>query len=94
MTVTDPLTGLGRSRCTPGTPATLAPGATIHCTATYTVTQADVDAGSIVNSATMNGLEPDGSPRSVTDGASVTATQTASVSLTKTASPDEWRGGR
>ena len=51
------MTGLSAITCTPAVPATLAPAATISCTATYTVTQADVDAGSIVNTASVNGLQ-------------------------------------
>ena len=54
VSVTDPMTGLSAIGCTPTAPATLAPGADIGCTATYTVTQADVDAGSIANTATVH----------------------------------------
>src|SRR5262249_26244264 len=35
--------------CAPAIPATLAPGASQVCTATHTVTQSDIDAGSYVN---------------------------------------------
>ena len=39
----------------PATPTSLAPGDTITCTATYTVTQADIDAGSVTNVASASG---------------------------------------
>ena len=43
VTVTDPgVTGLS---CTPANGSPLAPGGTMTCTATHTVTQADLDAG-------------------------------------------------
>ncbi len=41
---------------------TLAPGASTTCSATYTVTQADLDNGSVVDTATAHGTPPGGSP--------------------------------
>ncbi|MDH5833569.1 DUF7507 domain-containing protein [Luteimonas kalidii] len=56
ITVTDPLPGLGPVACTPAAPFDLAPGASAQCTAEYTVTQADLDAGAdIVNTASADG---------------------------------------
>ena len=87
VTVTDPMTGLSAIGCTPA-PRRRSPAATsMTCTATYTVTQADVDAGSIVNTATVDGLDPADNPVTDSDGATVQADQVESLAFTKTASP-------
>ena len=39
-------------------PPSLAPGASETCTGSYTVTQADVDTGSVTNTATASGTNP------------------------------------
>ena len=59
--------------------ATLAPGASITCTASYTITQADIDAGSVVNVASAT----NGSVTSPVDTATVTAAQAASLRVEK-----------
>jgi uncharacterized repeat protein (TIGR01451 family) len=52
VTVTDPnATDLG---CTPANGSTLAPGESLICTASHTVTQADIDAGSFYNQACVD----------------------------------------
>jgi uncharacterized repeat protein (TIGR01451 family) len=53
VTVTDPK--VGTVTC-PATAARLAQGKSVECTGTYTVTQADLDAGRITNTATASGL--------------------------------------
>jgi uncharacterized repeat protein (TIGR01451 family) len=65
----------------------LAPGIARTCTATYTSTQADVDAGSIVNTATATGTPPTGPNVSQQDMATVQAVPDPAISLTKTATP-------
>ncbi len=70
---------------------TLAPTESTLCTATYTLTQDDVNAGVVDNTATAFGNPPGGDPASTIDDASATdstttpITQTPSIALDKTA---------
>ncbi len=67
---------------------TLAPGAATTCTATYTLTQADIDSGGVTNTAIGGGTPPGGGvtetpPSTVT----VDAPEDPSLTVTKTAAP-------
>ncbi len=86
VVVTDTMAGLSALNCTQ--PITLAPGASNTCTATYVVTQSDLDAGQIVNSALVSVTSPvtPTSPITTTSGVTVTATQTPSLQMVKLAS--------
>jgi uncharacterized repeat protein (TIGR01451 family) len=86
VTVTDPLPGLSTVSC-PDT--TLAPSASMTCMASYTLTQADLDAGVIPNTATASGVPPAGPAVTDQDSAAVVTSQAARVDLAKTATgPD------
>ena len=65
VSVADPK--VGAVSCPAGS---LAPGASRTCTASYTLTQADVNAGTVVNTATATGTPPTGPP--VTDDDTIT----------------------
>ncbi len=67
-----------------GASGTLQPGASIRATATYTLTQDDVNAGSVVNLATATGTPPTGTSVSGTDSATVDITRAPALTLTKT----------
>ncbi|MET3564613.1 putative repeat protein (TIGR01451 family) [Leifsonia sp. 563] len=72
-------------------PGLLAPGAQVTCTATYTVTQADVDHGSITDRATASGLPPatpadPTPPRTVSPESTLSIPSPATSSLTVTKS--------
>ncbi|MCP4209840.1 MAG: hypothetical protein GY764_00025, partial [Halieaceae bacterium] len=68
LSVTDPHSGLGAITCAPiAQGGTLIPGATTTCTASYTVTQADVNAGQIDNTGTAAGEAPGGDPNDPND---------------------------
>jgi uncharacterized repeat protein (TIGR01451 family) len=63
VVINDPLPGLSALTYTwPGTPATLLPGEVVTATATYAITQADIDAGHVANSAMTTGSPPTGPP--------------------------------
>ncbi|MCL2316033.1 MAG: hypothetical protein FWC46_02960, partial [Actinomycetia bacterium] len=68
---------------------TLAPFASTTCTATYVVTQADIDAGATLeNHATATGVGPMNQPAASDDAwATVDVTQSGKLTLTKSADP-------
>ena len=80
--VTDPLPGLSAVICPLGT---LAPGASETCTATYTTTQADVNAGGVTNTGTASGRPPTGPPVIASDTLTVPAVQTPAIGIEKSA---------
>jgi uncharacterized repeat protein (TIGR01451 family) len=83
VTVTDPLPGLSALTCQEPLPATLDVDESMTCTATLTITQAHLDAGSIPNLATASGQPPAGPPVTDTSTVTVPGTQTPAISLLK-----------
>jgi uncharacterized repeat protein (TIGR01451 family) len=81
VTVSDPnVSGL---TCSPATPvANLAPGASITCTATHTITQADIDAGSYANTACVD--DGAGGAAQACDTETVTGGQNPALTIDKT----------
>lgn len=59
---------------------TLDPGRSMRCTASFTITQEDVDRGSVTNAAIVTGLDPTDKPE--TDEAEATATVPGLVPVT------------
>ncbi|PCE14656.1 hypothetical protein AUC47_16260, partial [Microbacterium sp. SZ1] len=90
ITLDDPMPGLSAPEISwPGTPEVLAPGQTATAVADYTITQTDVDAGSIANAATASGSSRGGP---VTSPAGIETVDTqgiqASIVVTKNAALD------
>jgi len=77
---------LDMSTCQP-LAVSLPAGETVWCEATYSVTQADINAGVITNTATAFGTPPNMAEISAEDVAQVSATRTPALTLTKTANP-------
>ena len=67
--------------------ASLAPGASLTCTASYTITQADLDAGSVTNIATGHGVFGLSTVDSNQDSETVTAIQNPALTLLQTPTP-------
>lgn len=91
LTVSDPMAGLSSINCGGNSPdiSTLAAGASVACTATYTTTQADLDAGAISNTGTVASVPGanGASHYSATASLTIPALQVPQLSLIKTASP-------
>ena len=80
VTVNDPLiSGAGGSVTCPAGP--LAPGALVSCTGSYAVTQADIDAGGVTNTATA----ASGATASAPDAVTVPSRRTPALETVKTA---------
>jgi len=85
VTITDGMSGLSSLSCDQTIPANdFAPNEVLTCTATYVVTQADVDAGSIVNNATVSGTAPDGSSTNDSDDETVSGVPNPQIEAVKT----------
>jgi hypothetical protein len=74
-------TGSGTAPTVTCPPTLLHPAGTVTCTAEYTLTQADVDAGSVANTATATATAPSG----IT--APVSASSSATVTIARRTSP-------
>ena len=75
LSVTDPMPGLSAVNC--GGTTSLAPLASVTCTATYTTTAGDVSNGSIANTGTATGTDQDGNPVGATSSVSIPYVATA-----------------
>jgi len=75
--------------CVPEQPAELSPGAELVCQASYSVTQADVDAGEFINEATVDAVDPNATPVSDDDDATADGPDAApAIELDKQADND------
>ncbi len=91
VTVSDPLPGLSAITCGTATNGSivLLPGASVSCTATYQLTQADIDAGQVLNTGVVTAERPGGNPNDPadnvgdTDPAVVDVPQRAGITIAK-----------
>ncbi|WP_373396570.1 hypothetical protein V8V91_17690 [Algoriphagus halophilus] len=68
----------------------MAPGENQVFTATYTITQSDMDAGQVDNTATATGNDPDDVEVSDTDSETITVVKDASIEIVKSATPSTY----
>ncbi|HKJ39886.1 MAG TPA: sortase, partial [Anaerolineales bacterium] len=83
VVVTDNHVGLSAITCTPAQGSTLEPGETMTCSATYIVTQVDVDAGEINNTGVVTGTPPVGQDVSDNDPLSEPIAQGPQLDIVK-----------
>jgi large repetitive protein len=83
VTVSDPV-----ATVTGGAIGDLAPGATVQVAASYIITQADIDAGTFANTASVTANPPTGPPVTVDDTETVIIPNSAAVTLAKIGSLD------
>lgn len=67
-----------------GAPGVLEPGQSVVATATYVLTQADVDLGTVTNTASVVGTDPNNNTPTANADASVAVPAAPQISLTKT----------
>ncbi|WP_176386735.1 DUF11 domain-containing protein [Gulosibacter sp. 10] len=91
VTIADPLEGLSALTYGewPGAEGTLRPGESVEATATYTVTQADVEAGGVTNTATSTGTPPSGDAVTDDDDWTITAPYAPGIAVEKTVAEDQ-----
>ena len=75
---------LATATITPANLPTLAPGAVTNFTATYHLTQADIDAGHVFNTAVASGTSPDTTTVSATDSFDTPVPQAPAIAVVKT----------
>jgi uncharacterized repeat protein (TIGR01451 family) len=97
VSIADELPGLSDITYTwPGAAGVLAPHQSVTATARYSLTQADIDAGTLVNSASASGLSPGDVVASAADEVTLPLEQAPSATLKKTAKVGYdgwWRAG-
>ena len=72
----------------PAAVATLAPGASAQFSAVYTLTQSDIDSGTVHNTATASALDPGGATLVAVDTATVPLPPLPAIALVKTGTAD------
>ncbi len=90
VSITDELDGISEIvyGTWPGAAGVLAPGQSVTATATYVITQADRDAGEVVNTATATGTPPSGPDVSDEDGHEQPLPAAPGIQLVKTGAVD------
>ena len=86
VTVSDPK--VSNLVCTPANGSSLAPGASLNCTATHTIVQADIDAGKYANTACVD--DGPGGASQACASAEVPSVKSPALSITKVATEENY----